>query len=114
MVFSCNPDIQHSVPPQFQDVAKACISANCKSLMAAILGNTHLCGLVIEHMLQRVKRECMHLCEVNNFSSLLCKSNQQDLCEFSFIRILHEWKQEAPTFFAFLLLQLIQNQALVM
>lgn len=85
-----------------QPIGQALCRGNWQSIALAITKCDQVWGLVITHVLKVVSQECTRLCKIDGFSSLLRKSSQKDLKEFSWESIANELKKEAPIFFQFL------------
>ena len=84
--------------PSVEPIGQALCRGNWQSVALAVTKCEEVWSLVLSHVLKLVSQECTHLCRNDAFSSLLRKSTQSDLKQFSWEDIAAELKKEAPIF----------------
>lgn len=78
-------------------------SGNWRSVANAVMKSEPVSRLVIQMVINRLAKECDHLCEQKGFTSILRKNNPADLVSLKWESILKEWQRQSPIFHSMLL-----------
>lgn len=88
------------LPKSLHEVGKALL--NHKDLVSAVLNSKDLYTGTVNRIMADIIKECVHLCEKKRFSSILRRTDPNNLQNFQWSNLLDEWKKEAPLLYQFL------------
>lgn len=94
--------VNKKLSSDLEPVGKALAHGPPSRIAKAILKSKTLRKEVIAQVLRAVSTEVSQLCSRKN-PSLLRKTSKDDLLNFELSKLCDEWKERAPTFYAFLL-----------
>ena len=94
--------------PPYEAIGKALVHGPPERIANAVVKCEPVINVIVKQVMHKVQREVNGLCSRKN-PSILRRTAKDDLQKFSMKAMCHEWKEMAPTFYAFLMTVALSN-----